>query len=610
MIVSTVFTISASALQDSLIDKSKTACLNIYKYEMDDTTEATFKGTGREDDKNNIPSSATPLAGVEFKITRVVDLVDSSGNLNTTYYTSAGVSLPTAAEAKKMTAIATYTKTTDSDGYAKFTDLPLGIYYVEETSNRPDRIVEPTAPFVVSLPRTNTSGLGWNYDVYVYPKNQLTYKPLVIKKVDYNNNSTVLSGASFSLYRSYEKPSSDSDWKQISTGQTTGTDGTVTISKVMVGCYYKLVETAAPDGYILDENNKTTYFYFNSSGKVCNYDTKTATSSNVVTVTNTKPTISKKETNSKANLWTYNLSDMSYSVGDTIYNRLYVNTPNISDMSTLKTFKVVDKLDASLTFQSTNKIRVNETDKDITDYASIDYDTSTNTVTYTFDTSKLTANTQYSFTIIMNYNSAVKNKLGTAINNTAQVVYSTKTGTTSSNDTTNTINSNTVETHTGGFQFKKVDNNGNALAGAQFRIYTTLENAKAGTNALSVYTGTDTSLTKTVTSDSNGLVSFYGLYYGSAGTKADTDETTTYYIVEISAPTGYSLLSEPVAVSVSKNTSQSVQLTIKNSLKTELPLTGGLGTVMITAIGVVIVLCGVIFICVWKKKKSTTKNNE
>jgi fimbrial isopeptide formation D2 family protein len=731
MIVSTVFTISASAVASCLIDTSKTGSLNVYKYEMDDTSGATFSGTGESTDANKLPATATPLAGVTFKATRVANLIDSSSNLNTTYYTTAGVSLPTVTEAKAMTAIATYTKTTDSTGYAKFDSLPLGIYLVQETSS-PNQVTGKVDDFVVSIPMTKSSGTAWNYDVYVYPKNETKYTDVTIKKTDYSTG-TALKGAVFTLERL-----SGSTWITEETGLTTNENGLVTTTNsIPVNTWYKFVETKAPDGYILDENNKTTVFYINSDGYVCEPSTKKVLDSSdpyKVNITNTKPTISKKETNSKANLWTYDLSDMSYSVGDTVYNRIFLNTPNISDMSTLNTFKVVDKLDTSLTFQSTNKIRVGSTDKDITDYASIDYDTSTNTLTYTFDTSKLTANTQYSFTIIMNYNSAVKNKLGTAINNTAQLVYSTKTNisenlhefpvinstsngitittnsdgsytlsgtatktytalyganlslkagtyyisggsssenvyfqvavtrngtttyytnksftiygdetriylslqtggstttetntiiyprliasstsstsTTSSNDTTNTINSNTVETHTGGFQFKKVDNNGNALAGAQFRIYTTLENAKAGTNALSVYTGTGTSLTKTVTSDSNGLVSFYGLYYGSAGTKADTDETTTYYIAEVYAPSGYNLLSEPFKVEVSNNSHSftNTQYKVINNIKSELPLTGGYGAMMFIICGTALVITGSTLFVFTRKKRKMAKH--
>jgi hypothetical protein len=281
-------------------------------------------------------------------------------------------------------------------------------------------------------------------------------------------------------------------------------------------------------------------------------------------------------------------------------------------MSTLNTFKVVDKLNDCYTYNRTSGFMVNSTslDSSASDYFTTNYDKTTNTLTYNIKTAKLTANTTIRFTAVLKYNSNIKSNVGKAIENTAQVVYSTKTGTTSSNDTTNTINSNTVETHTGGFYLIKTDSSGNALEGATFKIYKTLDDAKADTKALSFYDKDGTSLTTTSTSNSKGYFYFYGLSYGSSGEEATTSSSTTYYIVETSAPTGYNLLSEPIAVKVDKNTIYYPQIVIKNSLKTEIPFTGGFGTAIFTVIGVVIILCGVIFICVWKKKKLPTTNNE
>lgn len=591
---------SASAVSVNFIDATKTGTLNVYKYEMNDTSSATFRGTGESTDVNQVPVDATPLKGVTFKATRVADLV-SNGNLNTTYYTTAGVSLPTVAEAKAMTAIATYTKTTDDNGYASFTELPLGIYLVQET-NSPSNVTAKVDDFMVSVPMTNSDGNAWNYNVYVYPKNETRYTDVTIKKTDYLTG-TALQGAVFTL----EKKSEDSTWTSVETGLTTDSNGTVSpTTSLSINSYYKLVETTAPAGYIFDGDNNITNFYINENGEVCDADSKAVIDSNnpyLIVVNNAKPTISKRVGN--------NSTSMTYSAnGQTFVFKISVKTPNIKDMSTLNTFKVVDKIDDCYTYVGNGTFTYNNAAATITDYCTFNLNKTTNTLTYTFDTSKLAPDTNIDINVVVKYNSNIKNHLGEAINNTAQLVYSTKTGTTDTNDVTNTINSNTVETHTSGFQFKKTTENGTtALAGATFKLYGSLNDAKNGVNELSVYTKSNTDLTKTVTSDSNGLVSIYGLAYGSANESFDTDSTTTYYLVETSAPDGYNLLAEPVAIEVGNDSWNyaNTQFNVINSKKTVLPLTGGYGTAVFTVCGISLIFIGGILMFIARRKKKSSK---
>ena len=75
-------------------------------------------------------------------------------------------------------------ETTGTDGKAAFTDLPLGIYLVEET-NAPDGIVAG-APFIVSVPMVNEASDAWNYDVIAYPKNAETKTEKTVKDADQN----------------------------------------------------------------------------------------------------------------------------------------------------------------------------------------------------------------------------------------------------------------------------------------------------------------------------------------------------------------------------------------------------------------------------------------
>jgi uncharacterized protein YjdB len=90
MLVSTVFTISVSALQDSLIDKSKTACLNIYKYEMDDTTQPTTEATQptTTTSKKTTITLAKSSASIYVKGTAKINATVKNGKGTTTYSSS------------------------------------------------------------------------------------------------------------------------------------------------------------------------------------------------------------------------------------------------------------------------------------------------------------------------------------------------------------------------------------------------------------------------------------------------------------------------------------------------------------------------------------------
>ena len=194
-------TFSVSAVTQYNIDPTAKGTLNVHKYEMPDTSAATNRGNGEE--TTDIPASATALPGVTFTITRVADFVDATGNVNDTYYTPAGIVLPTATEAAAMTAIATYEEVTGADGVAKFENLPLGIYLVQET-DAPSQVTGPVADYVVSIPMTKSTGDAWNYNVHTYPKNETVYSDITIKKVDLTT-SAVLEGAEFTLYTSTDK---------------------------------------------------------------------------------------------------------------------------------------------------------------------------------------------------------------------------------------------------------------------------------------------------------------------------------------------------------------------------------------------------------------------
>ena len=154
------------AVNKANIDFTKKGSITLFKKKGAETNS---RATGKE--MAGVPGEALP--GVTYKITKL-DYDLQNGDWAT---------FPKSAADVKKTA-ETKEETTGTDGKAAFTDLPLGIYLVEET-NAPDGIVAG-APFIVSVPMVNEASDAWNYDVIAYPKNTETTTKKTVKDADQN----------------------------------------------------------------------------------------------------------------------------------------------------------------------------------------------------------------------------------------------------------------------------------------------------------------------------------------------------------------------------------------------------------------------------------------
>ena len=134
--------------------------------------ESGTAATGKE--MAGVPGEA--LSGVTYKITKL------DYDLQKDDWAAFPKSAADVKDDKKTAE--TKEETTGTDGKAAFTDLPLGIYLVEET-NAPDGIVAG-APFIVSVPMVNEASDAWNYDVIAYPKNTETKTKKTVKDADQN----------------------------------------------------------------------------------------------------------------------------------------------------------------------------------------------------------------------------------------------------------------------------------------------------------------------------------------------------------------------------------------------------------------------------------------
>lgn len=137
--------------------------------------------------------------------------------------------------------------TTDGSGLITVTDLPVGSYRFVETTAPEGYILDEAprefaidaaapAPIVVNLTAENV-------------KEPPVLGGALLTKVDADEPSTVLSGAVFKL----EQRLPDDTWAVVDGYETLITNelGTIEVDGLLVGSY-RFVETAAPEGYVLD----------------------------------------------------------------------------------------------------------------------------------------------------------------------------------------------------------------------------------------------------------------------------------------------------------------------------------------------------------------------
>lgn len=204
---------SAMAAPEDIINTARTGSITLHKY---DITAAYADGlslkepNGEQDAQAESDFADYAIEGVEFTFAKVADIVTYSneGSIEVMFnipsqlanilnlsnpLSQDGMTLYSSAQINKglkdlladpnntggkntledyvMTLDSKQTMMTDSDGYAYYSNLPLGLYMFVETKV-PANVYSTTDPFFVSLPMTYEDGSAWFYDVYVYPKNQ------------------------------------------------------------------------------------------------------------------------------------------------------------------------------------------------------------------------------------------------------------------------------------------------------------------------------------------------------------------------------------------------------------------------------------------------------
>lgn len=376
-----------------------------------------------------------------------------------------------------------------------------------------------------------------------------------------------------------------------------------TFTDLPQGIYYIRATEYPADVTKVENSILALPYYTSDKGWVYSYDTIELAKK----VVETPPSTRKEITNSTKD--NANYTDVSFN--DKIDFRLY-NTVTGSKQIKLTTYTVYDEMSKGLSLDS-KSFSVYLADKDMNKIADIQKGD------YTLNITKAKAGEQTDFNVALSKDYLAKNDFYE--NNVAYLIvdYSAnlnkyaiigKEGNPNTDtkleygnrSKTSYVEGNTVYVYTYCVGATKYDEKGNKLAGAEFALYKTIEDATAQQNKIAVGT-----------SDSDGKVVFIA-------NKSNNEirlQSGKYYVVETKAPEGYNLYGKVIEINaeatyndtivngtyVNQCPDNGIATVDVTDSKVTLPQTGG-HVIYFTFAGIALIALGGISLTLLKKKRN------
>ncbi|HDR4537834.1 TPA: isopeptide-forming domain-containing fimbrial protein [Bacillus cereus] len=513
-------------------DSPSKGTLTIHKYEQEKDGAQGLEGDGSANQE--VPKDAKPLKGVTFEVKRVASFekISNDGKI--------------VKEDVKPVMGATPTQVVTDDNGQAVLNLPLGRYEVKEVAGPPHVNLNPNT-YTVDIPLTNKEGKVLNYDVHMYPKNEVKRGAVDLIKTGVNEKA--LAGAVFSLFKK--------DGTEVKKELVTDANGHIRVQGLVYGEYY-FQETKAPKGYVIDPTKRE--FFVKNSGTINEDGTITSGTVVKLEVKNYEEPIIDKKINGKLEALPINpLTNYNYDIKTLIPE----------DIKEYKKYVVTDTLDNRLVIQGKPIVKIDgaEVNASIVEVA-IEGQKVTATVK---DFTKLDGKNEFHLQIKSQVKEGVPS--GSEILNTAKIDFTNKNDVIGEKESKPVV----VVPTTGIIELTKIDGaNKNKLKGAEFEL-------KDKNGKIVVVAGKEV----TGVSDENGVIKWSNIPYGDYQifeTKAPT------YTKEDGTKASYQLLKDPIDVKISEN-NQTVKLTIENNKSGwVLPVTGGIGTTLFTVIGLTLMV--------------------
>ena len=284
-------------------------------------------------------------------------------------------------------------------------------------------------------------------------------------------------------------------------------------------------------------------------------------------------------------------TNVSYEIGEDIPFELNLTVPQYPTNATNRKYVLTDTMSTGLTFSGIDSIGINDgeavltvnaadgsvTDADGQKVATIKVEDQK--ITIDFDVTKIN-----STALKVTYKARLNNNalIGGTNNNCAQLEYSNDPygeGTFITSASIDGPGVVIIKTYALSIVKHEKNNLTNVLSDATFEIYRD-QNL--------------TDLQGTVTTGADGIVLVKGLKEGS------------YWLKETKAPAGYSLIKDAIQVTIADADATEGVITVRvsNAKVGVLPITGGMGTIIFTVSGAVLMIGAIWFIFVYRKKNS------